>query len=167
MPYGMATAAINPYENRPAVPKSDLPSFEALQVANIYEQDTSSFFPTGSRPVVTNVPPPAMPQQQMAPNFQQGQRGYSFGQQPMQPQQGAPNPISRPFSSHSSRRWRRRTTWVCPPICAEGQKNRMSDDQPGRDRRAAGAEGDARTLRQRRPGCDETLESEKHQRSNS
>ncbi len=97
MPYGMATAAINPYENRPAVPKSDLPSFEAPQVANIYEQDTSSFFPTGSRPVVTNVPPPAMPQQQMAPNFQQGQQGYSFGQQPMQPQQGAPNPYQPPI----------------------------------------------------------------------
>jgi cell division protein FtsZ len=93
-PYGMATAAINPYENRPAVPKADLPSFEAPQVANIYEQDTSSFFPTGSRPVVTNVPPPAMAPQ---PAYQPGQ-GYSFGQQPaMQQPQAAPSPYQPPI----------------------------------------------------------------------
>ena len=78
------------------MPKADMPSFEAPQVANIYEQDTSAFFPTGSRPVVTNVPPPAMPQQPMAPSFQQGQ-SYSFGQQPMQPQQGAPSPYQPPI----------------------------------------------------------------------
>ena len=97
-PYGMATAAINPYENRPAASKADsMPAFEAPQVTNIYEQDTSAFFPAGSRPVVTNVPPPAMPQQQMPPVYQPGQ-GYSFGQQPMaqQPGTAAPSPYQPP-----------------------------------------------------------------------
>ncbi len=97
-PYGMATAAINPYENRPSAPKPDnMPGFEAPQVANIYEQDTSAFFPAGSRPVVTNVPPAAMPQQQMPPAYQPGQ-GYSFGQQLMQPPQGGvPSPYQPPI----------------------------------------------------------------------
>jgi len=98
-PYGMATAAINPYENRPAPPRTDLPGFEAPQVSNIYEQEgDASFFPAGTRPAVTNAPPMAMPPSQMPPAYQPGQQGYSFGQQPMQqPVQGVPNPYQPPM----------------------------------------------------------------------
>ena len=99
IPYGQATAAINPYENRPAASRTDLTGFEAPQVSNIYEQEgEASFFPAGTRPAVTNAPPSAMPPSQIPGGYQPGHQGYSFGQQPFQqPQQGTQGPYQPPM----------------------------------------------------------------------
>jgi len=65
VPYGAATAAINPYENRPALEKTDAPGFEAPSVQNLYERPESSFSPGATRPAAQmppfGAPPPAMP----------------------------------------------------------------------------------------------------------
>jgi hypothetical protein len=99
IPYGQATAAINPYENRPAASRTDLTGFEPPQVSNIYEQEgEASFFPAGTRPAVTNAPPSAMPPSQIPGGYQPGHQGYSFGQQPFQqPQQGTQSPYQPPM----------------------------------------------------------------------
>ena len=94
LPYGAATAAVNPYENRPALEKQDIPSFEAPSVQSFYDHQEPSFFPGASRPaapagmtgipmqtppVYGNQPPvygqvpyqqPAQPYQQQAPQQQ-------------------------------------------------------------------------------------------------
>lgn len=81
LPYGTATAAINPYENRPALDKQETPGFEAPQVPSFYDQPESSFFPDAGRPSPTPPPPMNLPPQAM-PSYQ----GYTYGQ-PQQPQQ--------------------------------------------------------------------------------
>lgn len=86
LPYGVATAAMNPYENRPSVERMDIPLFEAPPVSNLYEQQEQSFFPGANRPTptiaqtvpVVSVNPSQQPmayqsqyQNQMQPSFQQ------------------------------------------------------------------------------------------------
>ncbi len=56
VPYGAATAAMNPYENRPALEKPEASGFEAPSVQNFYEQPESAFFPGATRPAA-QMPP--------------------------------------------------------------------------------------------------------------
>jgi cell division protein FtsZ len=60
VPYGTATAALNPYENRPALEKQEIPSFEAPSVQSFYDHQEPSFFPGISRPTapagITGIP---------------------------------------------------------------------------------------------------------------
>ncbi len=84
VPYGTATAAMNPYENRTALEKQEIPSFEAPQVPSFYDQAESSFFPGSVRPApqaaMTGMQPQAMP-------MRQAPQGYPMMQQPLQYQQ--------------------------------------------------------------------------------
>ena len=105
LPYGAATASFNPYENRQAVeaPQTQ-PSFEAPQVAAMYDQQQDAgFFPAPGRPGAQptaqfGMPqpytqaPPAFPQQQPAA-YQPGQPAPYVQQQPnpyQPPQQRQP-----------------------------------------------------------------------------
>lgn len=92
VPYGAATAAFNPYENRTPVDaqSAPAPSFEAPQVPAMYDQQDASFFPTGGRPAPlapqVGAPQGYVPQMYQAPQ-QPGQQPYM---------QQAPNPYQPP-----------------------------------------------------------------------
>ena len=96
LPYGAASAAYNPYENRsPAEAPSaqaGVPGFEAPQVPAMYDQqDTSSFFPTPGRPGSVpqmNIPQPyapAYPQQGYGTGYMPGQQPFVQPANPYQP----------------------------------------------------------------------------------
>ena len=104
VPYGSATAAMNPYENRAGLERQETAGFEAPSVQNLYDNQEAAFFPGTSRPTPQmqgmGMPPPAaapqgyQPQQpypyvQQTPQFQniQQQPGSAPYQQPVQPQQ--------------------------------------------------------------------------------
>lgn len=94
VPYGTASAAFNPYENRAPVDASasQAPAFEAPQVPNMYDQSEQSFFPTGGRP--GPMPPQVgAPQGYVPPSYQTPQ-AYVPGQQPQG--QPVPNPYQPP-----------------------------------------------------------------------
>lgn len=84
VPYGSATAAMNPYENRPALEKQETGGFESPSVQSFYENQESSFFPGASRPA-PQTPSMGMPQH-TAPAYQQ--QPYPYIQQA--PQYQAP-----------------------------------------------------------------------------
>ncbi len=97
VPYGSATAAMNPYENRTPLERQDTSGFEAPSVQNFYENQEQSFFPGTSRPA-PQVPMMGMPQQ-AAPAYPQQQQPYpyvqqapNYQQQPMQ----QPAPYQQP-----------------------------------------------------------------------
>ena len=96
VPYGTATAAYNPYENRAPMEQPAVPSFEAPQVPAMYEQSDSSFFPAAGRPGAAPaqmqvpqayVPPQYQPPQFGAPQPVQYQQGGSPYQPPARPAQ--------------------------------------------------------------------------------
>ena len=104
VPYGSATAAMNPYENRAGLERQETAGFEAPSVQNLYDNQEAAFFPGTSRPTPQmqgmGMPAPAaapqgyQPQQpypyvQQTPQFQniQQQPGSAPYQQPVQPQQ--------------------------------------------------------------------------------
>ena len=100
VPYGAASAAYNPYENRSPVEtptETNSSAFEVPQVTSMYDQqDTAGFFPAPGRPAVT--PPMGIPHA-YNPNFtQQGYgSGYPSGQQPyIQPAANPYQPSSQP-----------------------------------------------------------------------
>ena len=92
LPYGSATATMNPYENRQGLERQDSTGFEAPSVQNLYENQEAAFFPGTSRPTPQQgmaVPPPAS-----VPGYQQP---YPYVQQApqyqaVQPQGGMPYP---------------------------------------------------------------------------
>ncbi len=92
VPYGTATAAYNPYENRGRSAEQlsgeqQPASFEAPQVASMYEQD-SGLFPNAARPAAPayNVPQPF---QQPTP--------YQVGQYPVQQPVYQPGAAGQPY----------------------------------------------------------------------
>lgn len=96
IPYGSATAAMNPYENRTPLEKQETGGFEAPSVQNFYDNQESSFFPGAARPApqmpLMGMPQPAAPafQQpypyvQQAPNYQQQAQQPAPYQQQQQP----------------------------------------------------------------------------------
>lgn len=92
VPYGTATAAMNPYENRPALERQDLPGFEAPQVSSFYGEQEVSFFPGASRPAAptpsASIPPQAQP---MYPGYNPYPQG-----QPQAPQAQPAAPFQQP-----------------------------------------------------------------------
>lgn len=87
VPYGSATAAMNPYENRPALEKQETGGFESPSVQSFYENQESSFFPGAIRPA-PQMPSMGMPQH-TSPAYQQ--QPYPYVQQAPQYQApGAP-----------------------------------------------------------------------------
>ncbi len=97
IPYGAASAAYNPYENRShaEIPvETNSPGFEAPQVPSMYDQqDATGFFPTPGRPA------PASPMgapQPYSPAYQQ--QGYGPGYTPPN-QQPYVQPASNPYQA--------------------------------------------------------------------
>ena len=88
VPYGSATAAMNPYENRPALEKQETGGFESPSVQSFYENQESAFFPGASRPA-PQTPSMGMPQH-TAPAYQQ--QPYPYVQQA--PQYQAPGALA-------------------------------------------------------------------------
>jgi cell division protein FtsZ len=82
IPYGSATAAMNPYENRTPLEKQETPAFEAPNVQNFYDSQEASYFPGANRPA------PQMPP--VAGGMPQSQTGTPFYQQPYPQVQQAP-----------------------------------------------------------------------------
>ncbi len=104
IPYGAASAAYNPYENRshtevPTEPHSS--GFEAPQVTAMYDQqENTGFFPAPGRPAATQQPM-GMPQ---AYNPAYQQQGYGPGYTPPSQQpyvQPASNPFQAPVQQHT------------------------------------------------------------------
>ena len=103
VPYGSATAAMNPYENRQGLEKQETTGFEAPSVQNLYENQEAAFFPGTSRPTPQmqgmGVPPPVA-----APAYQQ--QPYPYVQQApqfqnIQPQQPVVTPYQQPAQAQS------------------------------------------------------------------
>ena len=97
VPYGSATAAMNPYENRTPLEKQETAGFEAPSVQNFYDTQESSFFPGATRPApqapVMGIPQPAAPVfQQPYPYVQQAPNYQPQAQQPAPYQQQQPSP---------------------------------------------------------------------------
>ncbi len=92
VPYGTATAAMNPYENRPALEKQEIPGFEAPQVPSFYDQSEAAFFPGSVRPApqgaAMGMPPQAAPMRQI-PAYPPAQQPLPYQQQPQVPYQQA------------------------------------------------------------------------------
>ena len=95
VPYGSATAAMNPYEHRQALEKQETTGFEAPNVQNFYENQESSFFPGASRPA-PQMPPVNMPQTGMPGFPQQQQQPYPYVQQAPQYQAPQQSPYQQP-----------------------------------------------------------------------
>lgn len=100
VPYGSATAAMNPYENRPAIEKQETGGFEAPSVQNFYENQESPYFPGASRPA-PQMPPAGMPQQPMMQNYQAPQP-YPYVQQAPGYQGSQPPQYQQPIQSQQS-----------------------------------------------------------------
>ncbi len=97
VPYGTATAAYNPYENRgrsaeQITSEQQSTSFEAPQVASMYEQD-AGLFPGAARPVGQPFGAP-QPFQQPAP-YQVGQYPQQQTYQPAATNQAYPAPANQ------------------------------------------------------------------------
>ncbi len=86
VPYGSATAAMNPYENRQPLERQETPAFEAPGVSSLYENQEASFFPGAGRPMPQQLPGSMGIPVQQAPAYPQ--------QQPPQPQYQ--NPYAQP-----------------------------------------------------------------------
>lgn len=82
IPYGSATAAMNPYENRTPLEKQETPAFEAPNVQNFYDSQEASYFPGANRPAPQMLP--------VAGGMPQSQTGTPFYQQPYPQVQQAP-----------------------------------------------------------------------------
>ena len=88
VPYGSATATMNPYENRQGLERQDTTGFEAPSVQNLYDNQEAAFFPGTSRPAPQvqgmAVPPPANVQgyQPPYPYVQQAPQYQAMQQQP-------------------------------------------------------------------------------------
>ncbi len=88
VPYGAATAAYNPYENRGQA-EGEAPQFDAPPVASLYEQDAAPYFPPTGRPGITQAPQPAIPQPFVPGAYQQQYM-------PAQQQNAPPVPYQQP-----------------------------------------------------------------------
>lgn len=97
VPYGSATAAMNPYESRPSLEKQETTGFEAPSVQSFYESQDTPFFPGTSRPA-PQMPPVGMPQPS-APAYQQP---YPYVQQAPQYQGQPQQPYQQPQPSQQS-----------------------------------------------------------------
>ena len=84
VPYGTATAALNPYENRPSLEKQELSGFEAPQVPSFYDQQETSFFPGSIRPA------PQVPAAGILPQAALNYQSYTPAPAPQYQQPGAP-----------------------------------------------------------------------------
>ena len=103
VPYGSATATMNPYESRQGLERQDTTGFEAPSVQNLYESQDSGFFPGTSRPAPQipgmAVPPPAnvqgyqppYPYVQQAPQYQAAPQQPGAAPYPQQPAQAQPS----------------------------------------------------------------------------
>jgi len=109
VPYGSATAAMNPYENRQPLERQETPGFEAPGVSSLYDNQEASYFPGASRPapqpyggaIGAPQPAPAYPQppqyqspyqQQVPPQTPPQPAGY----QPQQPSQAEKDDLGVP-----------------------------------------------------------------------
>ena len=110
VPYGSATAAMNPYENRASLEKQEIPAFEAPNVQNFYDSQEASYFPGANRPApqippVAGVPQPQTgasvfqqpyPQVQQVPQYQSAQQPAYSPYQQQQPQQSDKDDLGVP-----------------------------------------------------------------------
>ena len=110
VPYGSATAAMNPYENRASLEKQEIPAFEAPNVQNFYDSQEASYFPGANRPA-PQMPPVAgvpqlqtgasvfqqpYPQVQQVPQYQSAQQPAYSPYQQQQPQQSDKDDLGVP-----------------------------------------------------------------------